>query len=151
MTVPAPRRTGPRQLAGRPAAHRYAPRAGVTLAALCLVAASAAAAPPAPAAPTGCGDLANGRLCLHGPVGATGRYTTAYRRQAPAPTSDFSVRLGYQRKNARITAFPGWFGSRRLRHGSAALGSRVEMLAGECIRGVMEHAGTVFVTKWSCA
>ncbi|MEU9113136.1 hypothetical protein AB0D04_15470 [Streptomyces sp. NPDC048483] len=157
MTVPAPRRTvpprrrGPRPLTGRPAGHHYVPRAGATLAALCLVAASAAAAPPAPAAPTGCGDLANGRLCLHGPVGATGRYTTSYRRNEAGPAADFSVRLGYQRKNTRITAFPGWFGARRLRHGSAALAGRVEMLPDECIRGVLEHIETVFVTKWSCA
>ncbi|ARF55615.1 hypothetical protein [Streptomyces gilvosporeus] len=157
MTVPAPRRAHPgfRPPGGGPAAHRYVPRAGVTLAGLCLVAATAAAAPPAPDTPTGCGDLANGRLCLRGPVGATGRYTTAYRRQGPGPgpaatSSDTSVRLGYQRKNTRITAFPGWFGTRRLRQGAAALGGRVEMLPDECIRGVMEHDGTVFVTKWSC-
>ncbi len=97
----------------------------------------------------------SGRLCLRGPVGASGRYTTAYRRSpaaAPAASAsaDFSVRLGYQRKNARITAFPGWFGTGRLRQGAAVLGGRVEMLPDECIRGVMEHDETVFVTKWSC-
>ncbi|MFF4954370.1 hypothetical protein ACWC2K_12000 [Streptomyces chattanoogensis] len=153
MTVPAPRRrTGPRPPAGdRPAGYHCVPRAGVTLAALCLVAATAGAAPRAPAAPTGCGDLANGRLCLHGPVGAAGRYTTTYRRREAGPAALFSVRLGYQRKNARITAFPGWFGTRRLRYGSVSLGSRVDMLPDECIRGVMERDRTVFVTKWSCA
>ncbi|MFG2141669.1 hypothetical protein [Streptomyces sp. NPDC048650] len=148
MTVPAPRGTRPRASAGRSAPRRIAPRAAATLAALGLVAATAAAAPPAPAAPTGCGDLTHGRLCLHGPVGATGAYTTAYRRPAGGSVT---VRLGYQRKNARITAFPGWFGTRRLRHGDVALGGRVEMLPDECIRGVMEHRGTVFVTRWSCA
>ncbi|MFJ6750931.1 hypothetical protein ACIQNI_22495 [Streptomyces sp. NPDC091266] len=151
MTVPAPRRTGDSPPPGRPASRASARRAGVAVAALCLVAATVAATPPAPAAPTGCGDLVGGQLCLRGPVGATGTYTATYRRSGAAGRGEIDVRLGYQRKNARITAFPGWFGSRRTARGAVTLGGRVEMFAGECVRGVMEHAGTVFVTRWSCA
>ncbi|UZJ31116.1 hypothetical protein [Streptomyces endophytica] len=65
------------------------------------------AAPPAPAAPTGCGDLVRGQLCLRGPVGSDGTYTATYRRHgAAAGLGKIPVRLGYQRKNTRITAFP---------------------------------------------
>ncbi|MFF4291143.1 hypothetical protein ACFY0R_38490 [Streptomyces sp. NPDC001633] len=151
MSVPAPRRTPAAPPARRPDARRRVRRAFVAAAALCLVAATAAAAPPAPAAPTGCGDLVRGQLCLRGPVGSDGTYTATYRRQgAAAGLGEISVRLGYQRKNTRITAFPGWFGTRHTRHGAVTLSGRVEMLADECIRGVMEHAETVYVTKWSC-
>ncbi|MFE7319207.1 hypothetical protein ACFU7T_39840, partial [Streptomyces sp. NPDC057555] len=117
--------------------------------ALALLAATAAAAPAAPAEPVGCGALLNGRLCLRGPVGGTGLYTAVYQRDVPLP-GEIAVRLGYQRKNSQITAFPGWFGSGRTRGGALRLSGRVEMLPDECIRGVMEHSATVFVTKWSC-
>ncbi|MGG7573455.1 hypothetical protein [Streptomyces sirii] len=152
MSVPAPRRTTPRPPASRPDARRSARRVSVAVAAMCLVVATAAAAPPAPAAPTGCGDLVRGQLCLRGPVGADGMYTATYRRQGAATgLGETSVRLGYQRKNVRITAFPGWFGTGRTRGGAVTLSGRVEMLADECIRGVMEHGETVYVTKWSCS
>ncbi|MEV0374144.1 hypothetical protein AB0I10_30800 [Streptomyces sp. NPDC050636] len=147
MTVPSPR-TRLRPPADRPDAHRRARRAGVAVAALCLVAATAAAAPPAPADPTGCGELVHGQLCLRGPVGAEGTYTATYRRDGAR--DEITVRLGYQRKNAKITAFPGWFGSRGTQRGAVAVSGRVQMLPDECIRGVMEHGETVFVTKWSC-
>ncbi|MFG2227972.1 hypothetical protein [Streptomyces sp. NPDC048644] len=161
MSVPTPRAAVRPTVPGPPAGPVYLRRAGVAVAALCLVAATAAAAPPAPAAPTGCGGLAGGQLCLRGPVGAAGRYLVSYRRGAttgparaiggsrPVP-GEITVRLGYQRKDARITAFPGWFGFRRTVRGAAELSGRVEMLPGECIRGLMEHRDTVFVTKWSC-
>ncbi|TJZ42470.1 hypothetical protein FCH28_34225 [Streptomyces piniterrae] len=147
MTVPPPRRRL-RPPAGRPESDRYARRAGVAFAALFLVAATVAAAPPAPADPTGCGALVRGQLCLRGPVGAEGTYTATYRRETAG--DEITVRLGYQRKNSKITAFPGWFGSRRTQRGAAGLGGHVQMLPDECIRGVMEHHETVFVTKWSC-
>ncbi|MFH8574337.1 hypothetical protein [Streptomyces sp. NPDC017993] len=168
MTVPAPRCTKSPPTADRPAGRGHARRVAVSVAALCLVAATAAAAPPAPAAPTGCGDLMRGQLCLRGPVGADGTYRTTYRRTgaadptnprvagsstAPAPLAsgaEITVRLGFQRKNPKITAFPGWFGSRRTLHGAVALSGRVRMLPDECIRGVMEFRDRVFVTKWSC-
>ncbi|MGX1758766.1 hypothetical protein ACWIG5_17945 [Streptomyces lydicus] len=151
MSVPAPRRTASRPPARRPDARRDARRIVVAVAALCLVAATAAAAPPAPQEPTGCGDLVRGQLCLRGPVGADGMYTAAYRRLGAAGGRDeIIVRLGYQRKNDRITAFPGWFGTRRTQGGAVVLSGRVEMLADECIRGVMERGETVYVTKWSC-
>ncbi|UQA95091.1 hypothetical protein [Streptomyces halobius] len=132
----------------RPDARRCVRRSGVAIAALLLVAATAAAAPPAPADPTGCGTLVHGRLCLRGPVGADGTYTATYRRDGVR--DEITVRLGYQRKNAKITAFPGWFGSRRTLRGAVGLSGRVQMLPDECIRGVMKHGKTVFVTKWSC-
>ncbi|MGW1379439.1 hypothetical protein ACWD6P_34940 [Streptomyces sp. NPDC002446] len=168
MSVPAPRRTAPRPPASRPDARRSARRVSVAVAAMCLVVATAAAAPPAPAAPTGCGDLVRGQLCLRGPVGADGTYTATYRRHASlrrgatppgavpgdgreTGLGEITVRLGYQRKNARITAFPGWFGTRRTQRGAVELSGRVEMLSDECIRGVMELGETVYVTKWSCS
>ncbi|MFG2532008.1 hypothetical protein [Streptomyces sp. NPDC048516] len=152
MSVPAPRRTAARPPARRPDARRDARRTVVAVAALCLVAATAAAAPSAPPEPTGCGDLVRGQLCLRGPVGAAGTYTAAYRRLGAASGRDeIIVRLGYQRKNDRITAFPGWFGTRRTQGGAVVLSGRVEMLADECIRGVMERGETVYVTKWSCS
>ncbi|WP_369357049.1 hypothetical protein [Streptomyces sp. cg2] len=149
MTVPAPRRTAAGPPATGPDRRRRTGRAAAAVAVLGVLAATAAAVPSAPAAPTGCGVLLLGRLCLRGPVGATGVYTAVYRRDAPAP-GEISVRLGYQRKNSRITAFPGWLGAGRTRGGVLRLSGRVEMLPDECIRGVMEHAATVFVTKWSC-
>ncbi|WP_367431678.1 hypothetical protein [Streptomyces celluloflavus] len=165
MTVPTPRRTAPRPPVARPAARGHVRRAGAAVA-LCLAAATAAAAPPAPATPTGCGELVRGQLCLRGPAGSAGTYTATYRRHgAPAPhgprttggapgppgtRDEFSVRLGYQRRNDRITAFPGWFGTRRTVRGAAELSGRVEMRPDECIRGVMEHGAEVSVTAWSC-
>ncbi|QHC20765.1 hypothetical protein [Streptomyces sp. GS7] len=149
MTVPAPRRTAPGRPPGRPYGRRRVSHTAAVVAALSLIAATAAATPPAPAAPTGCGDLVRGQLCLRGPVGAAGTYTASYRRDGTVP-GEIAVRLGYQRKNSRITAFPGWFGTGRTRGGALRLSGRVEMLPDECIRGVMEHAETVFVTKWSC-
>ncbi|MGW1838185.1 hypothetical protein [Streptomyces sp. NPDC002067] len=125
----------------------YARRAGLT-AALCLIATVAAAAPPAPAAPAACGGPSGGLLCLRGPVGHPGVYTARYRR-APGP-GEITVRLGYQRKDSRITAFPGWFGTVRTSGGAAVLRGRVGMTPGECVRGVMEHGERVYVTKWSC-
>ncbi|MEU3712329.1 hypothetical protein [Streptomyces catenulae] len=127
----------------------YARRAGLT-AALCLVATVAAAAPPAPAAPVGCGGPTGGVLCLRGPVGRPGVYTAHYRRGRAGAPGEIAVRLGYQRKDSRITAFPGWFGTVRTTRGAATLRGRVGMEAGECIRGVMEHGERVYVTKWSC-
>ncbi|MEU9122056.1 hypothetical protein AB0C96_19700 [Streptomyces sp. NPDC048506] len=151
MSVPAPRRTQVRPPSRGSEAHRRARRVSVAVASICLVAATAAAAPAAPDAPTGCGDLVRGQLCLRGPVGADGTYRATYRRHgAAAGLAEITVRLGYQRKNARITAFPGWFGTRRTQGGAVGLTGRVEMLSDECIRGVMEHGETVFVTKWSC-
>ncbi|MFF4282638.1 hypothetical protein ACWDFH_26675 [Streptomyces kronopolitis] len=151
MSVPAPRRTVPGPPARRPGGQHRARRVTVTLAALGLVAATAAAAPPAPAAPTGCGELVRGQLCLRGPVGSDGTYTAGYRRHDPAGPGEIVVRLGYQRKNDRITAFPGWFGTRRTQGGAVVLSGRVEMLADECIRGVMQRAETIYVTKWTCS
>ncbi|AIA03971.1 hypothetical protein ACFU90_36940 [Streptomyces noursei] len=149
MTVPAPRRTAPGPQPAGPGRRHRAGRTAAAVAVLGLLAATAAAAPAAPDAPTGCGVLVRGRLCLRGPVGAPGRYTAVYRRDEPMP-GELTVRLGYQRKNSRITAFPGWFGTGRTQGGTLRLSGRVEMLPDECIRGVMEHTATVFVTKWSC-
>ncbi|MFE6691573.1 hypothetical protein ACFVFQ_34515 [Streptomyces sp. NPDC057743] len=149
MTVPAPRRTVVGSSPAGPGRRRHLGRAAAAAAVLALLAATAAAAPAAPAEPAGCGVLVRGRLCLRGPVGTTGVYVAVYQRDVPVP-GEITVRLGYQRKNAQITAFPGWFGSGRTRGGALRLSGRVEMLPDECIRGVMEHTATVFVTKWSC-
>ncbi|WEB42271.1 hypothetical protein MOV08_25505 [Streptomyces yunnanensis] len=149
MTVPAPRRTAARPPPAGPDRRLRAGRTAAAVALLALLAATAAAAPAAPTAPAGCGVLVRGRLCLRGPVGATGLYTAVYQRDEPM-LGELTIRLGYQRKNSRITAFPGWFGTGRTHGGTLRLSGRVEMLPDECIRGVMEHTATVFVTKWSC-
>ncbi|MFJ9615851.1 hypothetical protein [Streptomyces noursei] len=149
MTVPAPRRTAGGPPPAGPDRRLHAGRTAAAVALLALLAATAAAAPAAPTAPAGCGVLVRGRLCLRGPVGATGLYTAVYQRDEPV-LGELTIRLGYQRKNSRITAFPGWFGTGRTHGGTLRLSGRVEMLPDECIRGVMEHTATVFVTKWSC-
>ncbi|ANZ18294.1 hypothetical protein ACH4YO_26665 [Streptomyces noursei] len=149
MTVPAPRRTAAGPPPAGPDRRLRAGRTAAAVALLALLAATAAAAPAAPTAPAGCGVLVRGRLCLRGPVGATGLYTAVYQRDEPV-LGELTIRLGYQRKNSRITAFPGWFGTGRTHGGTLRLSGRVEMLPDECIRGVMEHTATVFVTKWSC-
>ncbi|WP_233518199.1 hypothetical protein [Streptomyces corynorhini] len=100
--------------------------------------------------PRGCGDLSGGRLCVEGPIGSTGAFTTRYVRRPGAP--DLSVRLGYQRKDSRITAFPGWFGTRTTRHGHAELSGVIETEPGECVRGVLEdRGGRLYVTRWRCS
>ncbi|MFJ1745600.1 hypothetical protein ACIOJD_05065 [Streptomyces sp. NPDC088116] len=99
--------------------------------------------------PRGCGDLSGGRLCVEGPIGGTGRFTTRYDRHAGGP--DIAVRLGYQRRDDRITAFPGWFGTRRTLHGQAELTGTISTEPGECVRGLLDHRGLVYVTQWHCS
>ncbi|MFD3486772.1 hypothetical protein [Streptomyces sp. NPDC058665] len=107
---------------------------------------------PVGVTPEGCGDLTGGRLCVEGPVGGKGAFTTRYVRHTnatkPAPT--LRLRLGYQRRNARITAFPGWFGTLRTEDGSAALSGTLDTAPGECVRGLLHHNGRDYVTEWLC-
>jgi hypothetical protein len=104
---------------------------------------------PVQLVPEGCGDLSGGRLCIEGPVGGTGTFTTRYDRRGDRP--GIPVRLGYQRKDARITAFPGWFGTRRTSHGHAELTGTLTTEPGECIRGVLAHGDRLYVTGWYCS
>ncbi|MER7997943.1 hypothetical protein [Streptomyces sp. NPDC095613] len=99
--------------------------------------------------PRGCGDLSGGRLCVTGPIGDTGGFTVRYVRHGAGP--GLSVRLGYQRKDERITAFPDWFGTSPTRSGRAELSRTIATLPGECIRGLLDHRGRVFVTEWLCS
>nr|WSZ97933.1 hypothetical protein OH820_21720 [Streptomyces sp. NBC_00857] len=99
--------------------------------------------------PRGCGDLSGGRLCVEGPIGGAGRFTTRYVQHTGG--RDIAVRLGYQRKDDRITAFPGWFGTQRTRHGHAELTGMVSTEPGECVRGLLDHRGRVYVTQWHCS
>ncbi|KIF76300.1 hypothetical protein QR77_25220 [Streptomyces sp. 150FB] len=106
---------------------------------------------PVGVTPKGCGDLTGGRLCVEGPIGRTGGFTVRYI-QRPARTGEVTVRLGYQRKDARITAFAGWFGTERTRDGRAELSGRLDTAPGECIRGVLLDSRTrPYVTRWSCS
>lgn len=122
------------------------------LAGTLLTAASALA--PAPAThstPDGCGDLSNGRLCIAAPTGGHGVTVSYVRHRA----GDVAVQLGYQRKDARITALPGWFGDGRTRAGRATVRATLDTAPGECIRAVMLYRTPAqtpqqYVTKWRC-
>ncbi|MFF2521974.1 hypothetical protein [Streptomyces liangshanensis] len=104
---------------------------------------------PVGVTPRGCGDLSGGRLCIEGPIGGKGGFTTRYVQHDGGP--DLAVRLGYQRKDDRLTAFADWFGTRRTRDGVAALGGHLDTEPGECIRGVLlDPEGQAYVTQWQC-
>lgn len=98
--------------------------------------------------PEGCGDLTDGRLCVEGPVGGEGVFTTRYVRHTGPPAT---VRLGYQRKDARITAFPGWFGTLRTKEGATTATGTLDTARGECVRGLLHHEGRDYVTEWLCS
>ncbi|WP_052744304.1 hypothetical protein [Streptomyces odonnellii] len=104
---------------------------------------------PVGVTPKGCGDLSGGRLCIEGPIGGAGRFTTRYVQHTDRPGT--AVRLGYQRKDDRIVAFPGWFGTRHTRHGRAELARTLDTAPGECIRGLMEHRNRTYITQWRCS
>ncbi|MEV0774677.1 hypothetical protein ACIBLA_00930 [Streptomyces sp. NPDC050433] len=106
---------------------------------------------PVGVTPEGCGDLTGGRLCVEGPVGGRGTFTTRYVRHDTAGGPAPALQLGYQRKDARITAFPGWFGVLRTEDGSAALSGRLNTAPGECVRGLLHHNGRDYVTEWLCS
>ncbi|WP_242578263.1 hypothetical protein [Streptomyces sp. MST-110588] len=117
-----------------------------------VLAASLAAAPTASATTDGCGDLSNGQLCVRGgKLGTTGTYkfTTSYWRGGPA-NGEVTVKLGTQRKNDDITAYPLWFGSKKTRNGYAELSRSHKLNSDECVRGVMQYKGKTFTTKWRC-
>ncbi|MFT2015635.1 hypothetical protein ACMA1D_07255 [Streptomyces sp. 796.1] len=107
-------------------------------------------APAASATPAGCGDLSKGSLCVKGgKIGSTGTYTWRVR-YVRHQGNEITVRLGSQRKDSRITAWPLWFGSKKTRHGVAELRRRHEINRDECIRGVMEYRKNTYYTKWRC-
>ncbi|MET4927618.1 hypothetical protein P3L51_35555, partial [Streptomyces sp. PSRA5] len=109
---------------------------------------------PVGVTPKGCGDLTGGRLCVEGPVGGRGTFTTRYVRHdtGTRTATPPALQLGYQRKDARITAFPGWFGTLRTEDGSAALHGTLDTERGECVRGLMHHDdGRDYVTEWLCS
>lgn len=126
--------------------HRRARATALALGAVLVLA-------PVGVTPEGCGDLTGGRLCVEGPVGGEGAFTTRYVRQGTGHLEDpaLAVRLGYQRKDARITAFPGWFGTLRTEDGSAALTGTLDTARGECVRGLLHHDGRDYVTEWLCS
>ncbi|WP_330174054.1 hypothetical protein OG875_11025 [Streptomyces sp. NBC_01498] len=103
---------------------------------------------PSGVTPEGCGDLTGGRLCVEGPVGGTGTFTTRYIRHGAGPET--ALRLGYQRADARITAFPGWFGTLRTEDAPAALTGTLDTAPGECVRGLLGQGDREYVTEWLC-
>ncbi|WP_329456083.1 hypothetical protein [Streptomyces sp. NBC_01497] len=116
----------------------------------CLAAGSLFLLAPVGPTPRGCGDLTSGRLCIDGPIGGAGGFTTRYTQYDGRPA--VNVRLGYQRKDQRLTAFADWFGTRTTSHGTAQLSGRLATAADECIRGVlMDPGGRAYVTGWRCA
>ncbi|MFD3521009.1 hypothetical protein [Streptomyces sp. NPDC058653] len=119
---------------------------GLTLGSMLVIA-------PVGVTPAGCGDLSGGRLCVDGPVGGRGAFTTRYVRHGAGPRTGpaTALRLGYQRRDARITAFPGWFGTLRTEDGPAALTGTLDTEPGECVRGLLHHAGRDYVTEWLCS
>ena len=117
---------------------------------LALVAAAFFVLAPVGTPPAGCGDSSDGRLCIEGPIGATGTFTTRYTQHPGRPATE--VQLGYQRKDRRLTAFADWFGTRRTQHGRAELTGTLDTLPGECIRGVLrDPQGHTRATTWRCA
>ncbi|MFE2939685.1 hypothetical protein ACFXKG_11605 [Streptomyces sp. NPDC059255] len=124
-------------------------RRATAVRATALVAGALFVLAPVGVTPKGCGDLSGGRLCVEGPIGGAGPFTTRYVRHGDEP--EIRVRLGYQRKDARLTAFPGWFGTQPTRHGRAELTGVIDTLPGECIRGVLDHRGRLYVTGWHCS
>ncbi|MGI5261471.1 hypothetical protein [Streptomyces angustmyceticus] len=120
---------------------------------LAVLGGSLVAAPAASATPTGCGDLSNGQLCIKGgKLGKGGKYkfTVSYWRGGSGARGEITVKLGTQRKNDDITAWPLWFGSKKTRNGYAALSKTHELDSDNCIRGVMDYKGKTYVTKWRC-
>ncbi|WP_329119789.1 hypothetical protein [Streptomyces sp. NBC_01465] len=93
----------------------------------------------------------NGNLCITGgKLGKTATYTwtVGYSRNGGAIT----VMLGDQRKNSKIVALPNYYGSKKLSSvgGYAELSQKHSVNADDCIRGVMEYKGKMYVTKWRC-
>ncbi|MFJ8231363.1 hypothetical protein ACIQ9E_15615 [Streptomyces sp. NPDC094448] len=122
-----------------------------TVGTFALLASMVIVAPPASAVPAGCGQLTNGQLCSSGgTLGTTGTYTFTTSYWRTGGSGEITVTLGTQRKNSNITAFPLWFGSKRTQNGYVELKKSHSINSGECIRGVMEHNNTTYVTKWRC-
>ncbi|MGW8601829.1 hypothetical protein ACWGLB_23155 [Streptomyces sp. NPDC055893] len=121
----------------------------MTLAA--IVMGSLVMAPTASAAlPNGCGQLTNGHLCISGPTPNAGTYTSSYTRYGA--DGEITVRLGIEIKIERTgkIAQTSWIGYKKTQNGHAAL-SRHTLLDSEgCIRAIMEHGGTKYVSQWRC-
>ncbi|MBP0459079.1 hypothetical protein [Streptomyces montanisoli] len=117
---------------------------------MCLAAGSLLVLAPMRVPPDGCGDLPSGRLCIEGPIGGAGAFTTRYVQYDERHES--RVRLGYQRRDQRLTAFANWFGTSSTLHGSTQLSGRLSTAPDECIRGILIDAnGKAYATQWTCA
>lgn len=117
---------------------------------LALVAAAFFVLAPVGAPPAGCDDTPEGRLCIEGPIGTKGTFTTRYTQRPGRPAT--KVQLGYQRKDHRLTAFADWFGTERTQNGRAELAGTLATLPDECVRGVLrDPEGHTRATTWHCA
>ncbi|MFE7511948.1 hypothetical protein ACFU8I_12085 [Streptomyces sp. NPDC057540] len=116
-----------------------------------IVMGGVAMAPAASAAvPNGCGALTNGHLCINGPTPNAGTYTASYMRFGGE--GEITVRLGIEIKVERTgqIAQTSWIGYKKTQNGYASL-SRYTLLDSEgCIRAIMEHGGTKFISQWRC-
>ncbi len=63
---------------------------------------------------------------------------------------EITFKLGSQRKNSHVEANELWFGMIKTKNCVAELKKKHENNSDECIRGVMEHGGKVYRTKWRC-
>lgn len=125
---------------------------GIATSFAAVIATSVIFAPAASATPSGCGDLANGQLCISGgTVGKAGTYTftVGYARNK---SGVINVRLGDQRKNDQITAAENWYGYDKTDNPGvyAERSQKHDLNSDDCIRGIMEYGGSTYITKWRC-
>jgi hypothetical protein len=121
------------------------------MALIAIVIGGVAMAPAASAAtPNGCGQLTNGQLCISGPTPNNGTYKASYMRTGGS--GEITVRLGIEIKIERTgkIAQTSWIGYKKTQNGYAAL-ERYTYLDDEgCIRAIMEHGGTKYISRWRC-
>ncbi|MFD7665148.1 hypothetical protein [Streptomyces sp. NPDC059788] len=124
----------------------------ILLATAAFAASSLITAPAASATPRGCGDMANGQLCVNQPPGNHygGYYTTEYVKHHGKPVK---VKLGYRAKSASGQDHGIVWDSKWLtaKDGKVVQKKRyLTMDRGWCIRGYMKSGGKTYETKYLC-
>ncbi|MFB7516399.1 hypothetical protein [Streptomyces sp. NPDC056144] len=115
-----------------------------------VLALGTATAPAAMATPDGCGDLANGQLCVNKPSGASGTFEVSYYRHSGSGT--VTVQMGIQFKIPDGTIHPtDWIAERTIKVGTYGRASRYYTTdPGWCVRGQMKSGNTTYGTEWLC-
>ncbi|OKH98924.1 hypothetical protein A6A06_25290 [Streptomyces sp. CB02923] len=124
----------------------------ILLATAAFAASSLITAPAASATPRGCGDMANGQLCIKQPAGNHygGYYTTDYFKHSGKAAK---VKLGYRArtpngKDNGIVWDSKWL---NVKAGKPVQKKRyLTMDRGWCIRGYMKSGGKTYQTKYLC-